>query len=139
MAILIREISLAVPLLLENLRLFESENIVEEVAKKAEYLHRSFEDLKSLPHVGEIRQLGFMCGIELVYSKETKEPFPAEKRVGYQVTLKMRELGMLTRPLGDVIVFMPPHVSTKEELKAMVTIMKEAIHRGHKWGDSVDA
>jgi lysine---8-amino-7-oxononanoate aminotransferase len=112
---------------LENLRLFESENIVEEVATKAEYLHDLFEELRSLPHVGEIRQLGFMCGIELAYSKETKAPFPAEKRVGYQVTLKMRELGMLTRPLGDVIVFMPPHVSTREELKEMVMIMKKAI------------
>jgi lysine--8-amino-7-oxononanoate aminotransferase len=39
----------------------------------------------------------------------------------------MRELGMLTRPLGDTIVFMPPHVSTIEELKEMVAIMKEAI------------
>lgn len=112
---------------LENLRLFESENIVEEVAKKAKYLDELFDELRSLPHVGEIRQLGFMCGIELVHSKETKERFPAEKRVGYRATLKMRELGMLTRPLGDVIVFMPPHVTTREELKEMVSIMKEAI------------
>jgi lysine--8-amino-7-oxononanoate aminotransferase len=112
---------------MENLRLFESENIVEEVAKKAEYLDLLLQELQSLPSVGDIRQLGFMCGIELVYSKEAKEPFPAEKRIGYHVTLRMRELGMLTRPLGDVIVFMPPHVSTREELKAMVAIMKEAI------------
>ncbi|WP_141432684.1 adenosylmethionine--8-amino-7-oxononanoate transaminase [Bacillus sp. 03113] len=112
---------------IENLRLFESENLVAEVAKKAEYLQLLLEELKSLPHVGDIRQLGFMCGIELVNSKDTKKPFPAENRIGYQVTLKMRELGMLTRPLGDVIVFMPPHVSTLEELKEMVAIMKEAI------------
>jgi lysine--8-amino-7-oxononanoate aminotransferase len=113
---------------LENLRLFESEKIVEQVAKKSEDLHFLLHDLQSLPHVGDIRQLGFMCGIELVHSKETKEPFPAEKRIGYQVTLKMRELGMLTRPLGDVIVFMPPLVSSREDLRAMVMIMKEAIN-----------
>ncbi|TWD87936.1 adenosylmethionine-8-amino-7-oxononanoate aminotransferase [Neobacillus bataviensis] len=112
---------------LENLRLFEKEKLVEEVAEKAKYLHKLLEELKSLPYVGDIRQLGFMCGIELVFSKETKEPLPKEKRIGYQATLKMRELGMLTRPLGDTIVFMPPHVSTKEELKEMVAIMKEAI------------
>ncbi|WP_077212558.1 adenosylmethionine--8-amino-7-oxononanoate transaminase [Bacillus dakarensis] len=111
----------------ENLRLFEKENIVEEVAKKAEYLSSLFEELKTLPHVGDIRQLGFMCGIELVSSKETKEPFPFTERVGYRTTLKMREFGMLTRPLGDVLVFMPPHVSTRAELKAMVEIMKKAI------------
>ncbi|MDQ1005360.1 lysine--8-amino-7-oxononanoate aminotransferase [Neobacillus niacini] len=113
---------------LENLRLFESEKIVEQVAKKSEDLHLLLNELKSLPHVGDIRQLGFMCGIELVHSKETKELFPAEKRIGYQVTLKMRELGMLTRPLGDVVVFMPPLVSTREDLRAMVMIIKEAIN-----------
>ncbi|MDR4945214.1 adenosylmethionine--8-amino-7-oxononanoate transaminase [Neobacillus cucumis] len=112
---------------IENLRLFESENIIKEVAEKAEFLRLLLHGLQMIPSVGDIRQLGFMCGIELVYSKETKEPFPAEKRIGYHVTLRMRELGLLTRPLGDVIVFMPPHVSTKEELKAMVAIMKEAI------------
>ncbi|MBU8905336.1 adenosylmethionine--8-amino-7-oxononanoate transaminase [Desertibacillus haloalkaliphilus] len=112
---------------IENIRLFESENIPEQVAKKSEELKGILEELYTLTHVGDIRQLGFMVGIELVQAKETKEPFPAEKRVGYQVSLKMRELGMLTRPMGDVIVFMPPLVSTADELKAMVAIMKEAI------------
>jgi lysine--8-amino-7-oxononanoate aminotransferase len=113
---------------IENLRLFETEKIVEQVGIKAEELHLLLIELQSLTHVGDIRQLGFMCGIELVRSKETKEPFPSEKRVGYQVSLKMRELGMLTRPLGDVIAFMPPLASTNEELEAMITIMKEAIN-----------
>lgn len=113
---------------IENLRLFESEKIVEQVAEKSKALHLLLQDLTSLPHVGDIRQLGFMCGIELVQSKETKRSFPPEQRVGYQVSLKMRELGMLTRPLGDVAAFLPPLASTIEELEAMVSIMKEAIH-----------
>jgi lysine--8-amino-7-oxononanoate aminotransferase len=112
---------------IENLRLFDSEKIVDNVAKKSKDLHVLLQEVQSLTHVGDIRQLGFMCGIELVQSKETKAPFPAHKRVGYQVSLKMRELGMLTRPTGDVIVFMPPLVSSKTELKAMVEIMKKAI------------
>ncbi|MFT0803985.1 adenosylmethionine--8-amino-7-oxononanoate transaminase [Bacillus swezeyi] len=113
---------------IENLRLFESEKIVEQVAEKSKALHLLLQDLTSLPHVGDIRQLGFMCGIELVQSKETKRSYPSEQRVGYQVSLKMRELGMLTRPLGDVAAFLPPLSSTIEELEAMVSIMKEAIH-----------
>ncbi|MBV5122989.1 adenosylmethionine--8-amino-7-oxononanoate transaminase [Bacillus halotolerans] len=112
---------------LENLRLFESENIVEQVAQKSKKLHLFLQDLHALPHVGDIRQLGFMSGAELVQSKETKRPYPADRRVGYKVSLKMRELGMLTRPLGDVIAFLPPLASTAEELEAMVSIMKEAI------------
>lgn len=112
---------------IENLRLFESEKIVENVAEKSKELQQLLLELHTLPHVGDIRQLGFMSGVELVRSKDTKEPFPPDKRVGYQVSLKMRELGMLTRPLGDVIVFMPPLVSTINELKEMVAIMKQAI------------
>jgi lysine---8-amino-7-oxononanoate aminotransferase len=112
---------------LENIRLFESDNIVSDTARKSADLHALLQELYELPHVGDVRQLGFMCGIELVESKETKEPFPFEKRVGYHVTLKMRELGMLTRPTGDVLVFMPPLVSTTEELAEMVAIIKQAI------------
>ncbi|MED4517219.1 adenosylmethionine--8-amino-7-oxononanoate transaminase [Bacillus subtilis] len=113
---------------LENLALFESENIVEQVAEKSKKLHFLLQDLHALPHVGDIRQLGFMCGAELVRSTETKEPYPADRRIGYKVSLKMRELGMLTRPLGDVIAFLPPLASTAEELGEMVAIMKQAIH-----------
>ncbi|MGM7722715.1 adenosylmethionine--8-amino-7-oxononanoate transaminase [Metabacillus sp. Hm71] len=112
---------------LENLRLFEAEKIVDQVFRKSQELHLFLQELYLHPHVGEIRQLGFMCGIELVQSKETKEPFPVENRMGHHVSLKMRELGMLTRPLGDVIVFMPPLASSISELEAMVTIMKQAI------------
>lgn len=112
---------------LENIRLFEAEKLVEQVSEKADYLRLLLSEFHALDHVGDIRQLGFICGIELVLSKETKEPFPAHQRIGYHVTLRMRELGMLTRPLGDVIVFMPPLVSSKEELKEMVAIMKKAI------------
>ncbi|WP_413374869.1 adenosylmethionine--8-amino-7-oxononanoate transaminase [Alkalihalobacillus sp. 1P02AB] len=112
---------------LENLKLIESEKLIADVAQKAEKLKKMLAELCCLEHVGDVRQLGFMCGVELVYNKSTKEPFPFEKRIGYQVSLKMRELGMITRPLGDVIVFMPPLVSTQSELQQMVDIIKAAI------------
>ncbi|MEK3894851.1 adenosylmethionine--8-amino-7-oxononanoate transaminase [Bacillus sp. FSL W7-1354] len=112
---------------LENLRLFESEKIVAQVAEKSKIVESLFHDLAALPHVGDIRQLGLMSGIELVQSKETRQPYPPEERIGYRVSLKMRELGMLTRPLGDVIAFLPPLASTADDLRAMVSIMKEAI------------
>ncbi|MEH7817027.1 adenosylmethionine--8-amino-7-oxononanoate transaminase [Bacillus velezensis] len=112
---------------IENLRLFESERIVEQVAEKSKTAAKFLHNLKQLPHVGDVRQLGFMCGIELVQDKGTKQPYPPEKRMGYKVSLKMRELGMLTRPLGDVIAFLPPLASTTDQLQAMISIMKEAI------------
>ncbi|MEK4031136.1 adenosylmethionine--8-amino-7-oxononanoate transaminase [Pseudobacillus sp. FSL P4-0506] len=112
---------------LANLDIFEKEGLVEQAAKKAEYVERLMAEINELPHVGEIRQLGLMCGIELVKDKKTKEPFPFEERMAYRATLRMRELGMLTRPLGDTIVFMPPLASSYEELTKMLQIIKQAI------------
>lgn len=114
---------------LANLELFEEENLVEQVAEKAKYLTSLLEEIEALDCVGEVRQLGFITGIELVKNKETKEPFPGELRLGYKATLEMRKLGLLTRPLGDVIVFMPPLVTNRQELKEMLAIVKEGIER----------
>ncbi|WP_019376672.1 adenosylmethionine--8-amino-7-oxononanoate transaminase [Virgibacillus halodenitrificans] len=112
---------------LANLDLFEKENVVENVQTKANIVQSELESFYQLDHVGDIRQIGFMVGIELVLNKQTKEPFPFEERIGYEVSLKMRELGMLTRPVGDTLVFMPPLSSSQQELREMISIMREAI------------
>lgn len=107
---------------LANLEIFERAKLVEQASKKADLIEELLEKLKDLDHVGDIRQCGMMCGIELIKEQSTKEPFPFKLGVGYQSTLKMRELGMLTRPLGDVIVFMPPPATNHNELKEMLVI-----------------
>lgn len=112
---------------LENLKLFKKDSIVERVAKKSEYIAELMESIKDMDIVGEVRQRGFMLGIEIVQDKNTRKLFPAEQRAGYAITLEMRRRGMLTRPMGDVLVFMPPLAATKKELKAMVGIMKDSI------------
>ncbi|ASK64459.1 hypothetical protein CFK37_17920 [Virgibacillus phasianinus] len=112
---------------LANLELFDRDNIVQNVKQKSQLIHDELSTFYELKHVGDIRQLGFMAGIELVADKETKQSFPFDQRVSYNVTLKMRELGMLSRPVGETIVFMPPLCSSKEELRAMIAIMKQAI------------
>lgn len=112
---------------LANIEIFKRDNLIEKTQEKSIWLTKQLEEIASLKHVGDVRQLGTMCGIELVKNKETKEAFPATERTGYLATLKMRELGMLTRPLGDVLVFMPPLASTYEELTEMINILKEGI------------
>jgi lysine--8-amino-7-oxononanoate aminotransferase len=112
---------------LANIALFEKERLIEQVEEKAAFVAEQLATFTELKHVGDVRQLGLMCGIELVRDRETNEPYPWTERIGYQTTLKMRELGMLTRPLGDVIVFMPPLASTIADLEAMISIMREAI------------
>ncbi|WP_404354907.1 adenosylmethionine--8-amino-7-oxononanoate transaminase [Cytobacillus firmus] len=112
---------------LANLKIYEKENLAEQAAKKAEVIQSEFAALKSLKHIGDIRQVGMMCGIELVQDKETGKPFPWESRMGYHSTLEMRKRGMLTRPLGDVIVFMPPLASADDQIRKMIQIMSDSI------------
>lgn len=112
---------------LANLELFEREQIVEQVERKAQFLSELLADIQGMDYVGDVRQLGLISGIELVKNKQTKEAFPNELRIGYKATLEMRKLGLLTRPLGDVLVFMPPLVVSEAELKEMITIVKKGI------------
>lgn len=113
---------------LANLELFEKTSLVDEVARKSMYLEKRLKEFYELEHVGDVRQKGFMAGIELVKDKETKEPFEWKERVGVLVCRRTRELGMLLRPLGSVIVFMPPLASTIEELDEMLSILRQAIY-----------
>ncbi|MED4751463.1 adenosylmethionine--8-amino-7-oxononanoate transaminase [Brevibacillus choshinensis] len=112
---------------LANLRLMEERQLVEQVAKKSEHLARVLQSFADETHVGDIRQKGLMVGIELVRDKETKEPYHWNERIGVRVCKLAREKGLLTRPLGNVIVLIPPLVSTDEELGDMVSILFESI------------
>ncbi|MBW5468777.1 adenosylmethionine--8-amino-7-oxononanoate transaminase [Brevibacillus formosus] len=112
---------------LANLRLMEERGVVQQVAKKAIDLDQLLKPLRDLPHVGDIRQKGLMAGIELVRDKETKEPYHWNERIGVRVCQVAREKGLLTRPLGNVIVFIPPLVSTTQELADMIRILAESI------------
>jgi len=68
-----------------------------------------------------------MAGIELVKNKKTKGPYPLEERMGWKVCLKARENGVIIRPLGDVVVLMPPLSISQQELKSLVRITAEAV------------
>jgi adenosylmethionine---8-amino-7-oxononanoate aminotransferase len=75
---------------------------------KVERLRAHLNRLGDLPIVGDVRQKGLMAGIELVTDKKTRQPFPPAQRMGARVCRLAREQGVLLRPLGDVVVVMPP-------------------------------
>ena len=83
---------------------------------KIERLSRQLGRLREIGIVGEIRQKGLMAGIELVQDRPTRQPFPPEKRIGQRVCREARERGVLLRPLGDVIVVMPPLNSRERKM-----------------------
>jgi len=90
-----------------SLALFDENRVLENVVRNADRLRKRLEGLRDHPAVGDIRQKGIMVGIELVQNKETKTPWPAERRTGHRVTLAARRRGVIVRPLGDVVVLMP--------------------------------
>jgi adenosylmethionine-8-amino-7-oxononanoate transaminase len=111
---------------LANLDLFEKERTIESLKEKIRFVARELERFKDLEHVGDVRHRGLMVGIELVRDKLTKEPYPLKEKRGIRVTFEARKRGMITRPLGDVLVFMPPLASTIDDLKEMLRILYES-------------
>ncbi len=112
---------------LASLRVFDDESTLENMPPKAALLRERLATLSALPHVGDCRQSGLIAGIELVADKATKEPFPWETQVGARVCQRARDYGLLIRPLGDVLVVMPPLAITEAQLAAMLDVMERCI------------
>lgn len=112
---------------LASLSLFTKEHTLEKLKAKITQLEKGLRRFGDLAHVGDIRQMGFMVGIELVADRDTREPYPAETRMGARVTREARPRGAILRPLGDVIVLMPPLTIKKTELAQLLEITYESI------------
>ena len=109
---------------LASLDLFEKNDLIRNVQRKSQELAAMLEPLKQLPHVGDIRQKGFMVGIELVADKETKRPFDPKRRCGAEVCAKIRRRGVILRPLGDVIVIMPPLAMELDDVRRIIAALE---------------
>jgi adenosylmethionine-8-amino-7-oxononanoate aminotransferase len=112
---------------LANLDVFKKEHTLERLQPKIAALRRLLEPLRDHSHVGDIRQIGLIAGIELVKNRETKAPYPLAERVGMRVGEEAHMLGLLIRPLGNIIVLMPPLSTTTKELRQMMEIVTKAI------------
>jgi adenosylmethionine-8-amino-7-oxononanoate transaminase len=112
---------------LANLDVFESEGTLASLPAKIDALAAALKPLADHPHVGEVRQRGLMVGIELVADRATKEPFPEALQVGAEVARATRPRGAVVRPLGDVVVLMPPLAMTEDDLARLVAATSAAI------------
>ncbi|MEE9519979.1 MAG: aminotransferase class III-fold pyridoxal phosphate-dependent enzyme, partial [bacterium] len=77
--------------------------------------------------VGEVRQRGLMVGIELVRDKDSREPYGWEERMGIKTILEARRQGVILRPLGNVIVLMPPVGMTLEQCDRLLEVTEASI------------
>jgi adenosylmethionine-8-amino-7-oxononanoate aminotransferase len=114
---------------LANIRQFKQARTLSTLKGKIAALARLLKPLKTWKHVGDIRQLGFMVGIELVKDRDLREPYLPGDRIGHHVSMEARRQGLLLRPLGNVLVLMPPLATRLRELTVMVSILKRAIQR----------
>ena len=92
-----------------------------------ERLRVGLEALCALPHVGDVRHLGMIGAVELFKDVSTKEAYALADKMGIRVCAEMRQRGVLTRPIGNTIVLMPPYCITSEELDRVLSVLAEAV------------
>jgi adenosylmethionine-8-amino-7-oxononanoate aminotransferase len=112
-----------------SLRLMRDRKVIEGLPAKVAALARALAPAARLAHVGEVRQRGLMVGIELVRDRATKEEYAYPLRAGHQVALEARKLGAILRPLGNVVVLMPPLAMAEAELEELAAIALASIEK----------
>ena len=111
----------------ETLAIMREENIPGSLETKMEFFRKGLEALRGIEGVGDIRSIGMIGAIELVADEKTKQPYPPEKRIPFRIAQKALENGVLIRPLGNVLYFVPPYIITKEQITAMFEVTVQAL------------
>jgi adenosylmethionine-8-amino-7-oxononanoate aminotransferase len=111
-----------------NLEIFRKEAVIDRLAPRIAQMTRALnEGFAPLPHVADVRQAGMMVGIELMREPTRREPYRLAEQTGVRVIKAARRRGVVIRPLGDVIVLMPPLSISESELDTLLEATKESI------------
>ena len=112
---------------LASLEILQGKKSIQARKNLETVLREQLKTLWPLPNVGDVRQVGLVAGIELVKNWRTREPFDLRERAGIRVCEAMAKRGVLTRPIGNVIVIMPPYCTTTSQVKKIVAATREGI------------
>jgi len=112
---------------LASFEILQSEKSIRAREQLEKYLCEELKPLWQLQSVGDVRQVGLIAGIELVKNWRTREPFELRERAGIRVCDAMAKRGVLTRPIGNVIVLMPPYCMTREQARKMVLAVHDSV------------
>ena len=119
---------IACAIALATLDIFETENVITNNQTLIDALQQQLKRSDNHPKVGEVRQTGMIAAIEMVKEKKSKTPYPWQERRGLKVYQHALSQGVLLRPLGNVIYFMPPYVITVEQIQHIVDVAEQGIH-----------
>jgi len=119
--------ALACTAALASLELFDRDDVIARNHRRSRLLGGLARDLTDHPHVAEVRQHGMIVAIEMIRDKLSREPYDWRERRGLKVYTHGLERGVLLRPIGNVIYFMPPYVINEEEIRLMVEVAREGI------------
>ena len=117
---------LAAAVALASLDLLQAETLAAGQAL-ARVLAAEVQRLGELPHVGDVRRRGLRCGVELVADRASRRPYPPAQRMGARVCRRARDLGVVIRPLGDVVVIMPALAMAPEDLRLLVEVVERCV------------
>jgi len=113
----------------ESLNIFEDDRVLEKNAIKSKLIAEMVDGLmNSHPYVGEFRQLGMVGALELVEDRQSLKAFDWTRRVGYGIYRIALGKGVLLRPLGNVIYFMPPYIVEEDDIELMVGVAFQSIN-----------
>ena len=111
---------------LASLRIFREANVIENLQPKIRLLAQLLEPVAKMRCVREVRQCGFMAGIELM--RGDRSPFEWKLQTGAHVCNAARRHGLLTRPIRDAIILLPPYCISAGQLRQAVSAIDLAIH-----------
>jgi len=119
--------SLACAAAVACLDLFEKDGVLKHLGGKIEILEAWLREIITLQYVGDVRSAGLMAGVELVRDKKTKEPYGRAEKTGWRVAYHAMDNGVFIRPLGNVIVIMPPLSISEQNLNQLLKVIKDSI------------
>lgn len=112
---------------LANLNILQSSSSIRRRKRLENWFETALQPLWNLPQVGDIRQAGLIAGIELVKNWRTRQPYPLGEQAGRRVCRTLAQRGVLTRPIGNVIVLMPIYTMTKKQVNDIIASLAHSI------------
>lgn len=124
---------IAAALSLENLKLYEKENLIKKIYEKSKIFEKYYEEILQLESVGDVRHKGMLMGIELVSDKKTKTPIHPKKSINKIFFENGKKHGIYLRTLGNIVMLVPPLAISEKELNLLINRTIQTIKSSQKF------